>query len=110
MLFKVFGPRAGQASADARPGATSAAARFPDLMTALLNQQLHELPDPAIRFALQSRIDTGASLADTVRSLALLEVFFDLERLDVQLSTDAVAQLDEASHPAIALLKQPPRV
>src|SRR5262249_3721319 len=57
----------------------SAPRSFADALTALLNAQLRDIADPAIRFALQSRIDAAILMADSSRSLALLEAFFDLE-------------------------------
>jgi signal transduction histidine kinase/CheY-like chemotaxis protein/HPt (histidine-containing phosphotransfer) domain-containing protein len=112
MLFKVFGSRPVTPPPGSPSRTPSAERRFPDALMELLDEQLHALPDAAIRFALQSRIDSATPMGDSGRSLALLEVFFDLERLDLEttLAPDAVAQLRDPSHPAADLLQQRPAV
>src|SRR5438105_15766943 len=82
MLYRVYAwpdaaPVAGDDVAD-----VSTPRSFADAMTQLLNERLRDISDPAIRFALQSRIDAAILMAESGRSLALLEAFFDLERLE----------------------------
>ena len=92
MLFKIYGSRPAAPPVGKRPRTARAAGRFPDAMTGLLEEQLPAVPDAAMRFALQSRIDAATRMEETGRSLALLEVFFDLERLEIEpLKPEAVA-------------------
>ena len=64
-----------------------------------------------MRFALQTRFNAAIRMEDSGKSLALLELFFDLERLDSStLKPEAVARLNEGHHPVVALLQQPPSV
>jgi len=111
MLFKVYGIAVPGSSAKGPSEPAGLPRTFPHAMTKLLEDQLRNVPEAAMRFALQSRIDAAIRMEDTGRSLALLEVFFDLERLDIQpLKPEVVAGLDDGSHPIVALLKQPPEL
>jgi signal transduction histidine kinase/CheY-like chemotaxis protein len=111
MLFRVYRSPSTAPPAGKKPRTVSGARQFPDAMTALLEEQLRALPDAAIRFALQSRVDAAMSMGDSGRSLALLEVFFDLERVEAgTLRPVAVAQLGDGSHPVGDLLRRPPAV
>jgi hypothetical protein len=111
MLFKVYGIAVPGSSAKDPSEPAGLPRTFPHAMTKLLEDQLRNVPEAAMRFALQSRIDAAIRMEDTGRSLALLEVFFDLERLDIQpLKPEVVAGLDDGSHPIVALLKQPPEL
>ena len=110
MVYKVYASR-GVAPPARAPRTVSAALPFAEALTELLREQLRELPDPAIRFALQSRIDAAILMGDTARSLALLEVFFDLERLENEtLTPEAIARFGGLSLPVASLLGQPPAV
>ncbi len=108
MLFKVYGSRPATSPVGLRPPAVSAARGFPDILTGLLDERLRKVPDAAMRFALQSRIDAAIRMEDAGRCLALLEVFFDLERLEPETwKPEAAAQLGDGNHPGVALLTQP---
>ena len=109
MLFKVYVSRgAARPNGDvARVAAT--APSFAAAMTALVNERLRDVPAPAIRFALQSRIEAGALMGDRGHSLAVLEAFFDLERLEHRaLTRDAVRRLAGENNPVASLLERPP--
>jgi signal transduction histidine kinase/CheY-like chemotaxis protein/HPt (histidine-containing phosphotransfer) domain-containing protein len=111
MLVKIYGSSAEASPLGMRQRTVGGALRFPDALMRLLDGQLRELSDPAIRFALQSRIDAAIPMGDSGKALALLEVFFDLERLDIQTVTpEAVAQLGDGSDPVVGLLQQRPAV
>src|SRR2546426_11575138 len=93
MLYKVYASRGAPPPAGDAPRTVSAALPFAEALTELLREQLRELPHPAIRFALQSRIDAAILMGGTGRSLALLEAFFDLERLENEtLTPEAIAR------------------
>src|SRR4051812_32732549 len=82
MLYKVYASQSTAGPGTARTK-TSRSTTFPDLIAALLERELRDLPDVAIRFALKSRLEAAVPLGETSRSLALLEVFFELERLGI---------------------------
>ena len=111
MLLKVYGPRTVAPPVRKGPATVGSPGQFPDAITELIEDQLGKVPDAAIRFALQSRVEIATPMGATGRSLALLEVFFDLERLETDpLKPEAFAQMDEGSHPAVGLLRQRPAV
>ena len=112
MLFKVYGPPTGGRPGRQERGKDNAARQFPDAMKQLLEEQVRELPDAAIRFALQGRIDVALLLGDSERSLLLQELFFELDRLEQgTLRAKVLAQLSrerDGHHPVVTFLLQPP--
>src|ERR1041384_729945 len=107
MLFKVYASR-GAVPPQADALRVAPVPSFVGAMTELVNERLRDVSDPAIRFALQSRIEAGALMGERGLSLAVLEAFFDLERLEHRaLTPDSLARLGGQSNPVVSLLERP---